>query len=618
MRAVQFLFVSAVMLPLVGGLCAAALLAFPQWRWRAARGVTLTLIVSAVCALGSLALFDGQPRAIVIMPWIVSGDVAIEWSLYLDSLSIVMVALVTSVAALIHVYALDYMKDDASLTRFFCYLSLFTFAMLMLVSGGNLLVLFFGWEGVGLCSYWLIGFWHTRRAASVAAVKAFVYNRFGDTAFMVGLVGITIVTGTAQWQAIESWVELNQSPFLVSALAACLLVGAMAKSAQWLLHGWLADAMEGPTPVSALLHAATMVTAGVFLIIRMQPLFMGAPIVMDVIMVVGAVTALFAAITACAQYDIKRIIAWSTCSQIGYMFIALGAAAWGAALFHLVTHAFFKALLFLAAGSVIHALHGEQDIRHMARLGRFMPFTFAAMTIAALALMGIPLLSGFYSKEAILEAVWNSDSAVALLAWSGGLLAALLTAIYATRLIVVPFLSRQPSALMPTGQPREASLVMLIPMMLMALAAIFMGWATHHYFLGTSSHHAAMIIRFLPLGMAGGGMLLALLWFLARFSFPARVQSWIGFVRRGCNMDRLYHVLWGRGCERIAHSCVVAEKEVIDQLGPDGIAQFVKRQSTHSAQWQKAGLAVYSFFLIMLVTLLLTWYGFTFIGVESL
>ena len=613
----QALFVSSVMLPLVGGLCAAALLAFPSWRWRVARGVTLTLIVSALCALGALALFDGQPRTIVIMPWIVSGDVAIEWSLSLDALSIVMVALVTSVAALIHVYALDYMKDDASLARFFCYLSLFTFAMLMLVSGGNLLVLFFGWEGVGLCSYWLIGFWHTRRTASVAAVKAFVYNRFGDTAFMVGLVGLAVLTQTLQWQAIESWVELNQSSILVSAFAACLLAGAMAKSAQWLLHGWLADAMEGPTPVSALLHAATMVTAGVFLIIRMQPLFVAAPIVMDVIMVVGAVTALFSAMTACAQYDIKRMIAWSTCSQIGYMFIALGAAAWGAALFHLVTHAFFKALLFLAAGSVIHALHGEQDIRRMARLGPFMPFTFAAMTIAALALMGMPLLSGFYSKEAILEAVWHNGSSVALFAWGGGLLAAFLTAIYATRLIVVPFLSRKTESFHYV-QPHEASSLMLVPMMLLAVAAIFMGWATHHYFLGSSSHHAAQLIRFLPLGMAGVGILLALVWFLGRISFPARVQSWIGFVRRGWNIDRLYHVLWGRGCERIAHSCVVAEKEVIDQLGPDGIAQLVKRQSAHSAQWQKAGLAVYSFFLIMLVTLLLTWYGFTFIGVGSL
>lgn len=617
MRAVQFLFVSAVMLPLVGGLCAAALLAFPQWRWRVARGVTLTLIVSAVCALAALALFDGQPRAIVIMPWIVSGDIAIEWSLYLDSLSIVMVALVTSIAALIHVYALDYMKDDASLTRFFCYLSLFTFAMLMLVSGGNLLVLFFGWEGVGLCSYWLIGFWHTKRSASVAAVKALIYNRFGDTAFVVGLVGLAVLTQTLQWQAIESWVETNQSPFLVSAFAGCLLVGAMAKSAQWLLHGWLADAMEGPTPVSALLHAATMVTAGVFLIIRMQPLFMGAPIVMDVIMVVGAVTALCAAITACAQYDIKRMIAWSTCSQIGYMFIALGAAAWGAALFHLVTHAFFKALLFLAAGSVIHALHGEQDIRRMAQLRRFMPFTFAAMTIAALALMGMPLLSGFYSKEAILEAVWHNDSAVASLAWGGGLLAALLTAVYATRLIVVPFLSNKPDA-SHFGQPHEASRVMLIPMMLLAIAAIFMGGATHHYFLNESSHHAAAIIRFLPLVMASVGALLALLWFFMHIPSPARVQSWIGFVRRGWRIDRLYHLVWRRNCERLAHSCDAAEKEVIDQLGPDGIAQFVQRQSTRSAQWQKAGIAAYSFFLIMLVILLLTWYGFTFIGVDSL
>jgi NADH-quinone oxidoreductase subunit L len=472
-----------------------------------------------------------QPAVVPVMTWIHSGTMTVDWVLRVDALTAVMLVVVTTVSSLVHLYSWGYMEEDPGQTRFFAYLSLFSFAMLMLVTADSLVQMFFGWEGVGLASYLLIGFWYHKPAANAAALKAFVVNRVGDFGFSLGIFGTFLVFGTVSIPAI-----LHAAPGMagstigfasmrvdtMTVLCLLLFLGAMGKSAQIGLHTWLPDAMEGPTPVSALIHAATMVTAGVFMVCRLSPMFNASPTAMHVVTWVGAITCFFAATVGCAQNDIKRVIAYSTCSQLGYMFFAAGVGAYGAAMFHLFTHAFFKALLFLAAGSVITAMHHEQDMRYYGALRKRIPITFWVMIVGTLAITGVGIdaagglgFAGFWSKDAIIQSAWASGSQSGTIAFWLGTVAALLTSFYSWRLIFLTFFGEprwaasenvqhalhgeheEPSEehgdsahdahRVPAGaggyQPHESPLTMLVPICLLALGALLAGQIFHGIFI---------------------------------------------------------------------------------------------------------------------------------------
>ena len=402
-----------------------------------------------------LGFLGGTAEASVVpvLDWIRSGDLSFDWALRVDTLTAVMLVVITTVSALVHLYSWGYMEEDPDQPRFFAYLSLFTFAMLMLVTADNLVQMFFGWEGVGLASYLLIGFWFRKPSANAAAIKAFVVNRVGDLGFMLGIFGTFLVFGTVSIPEILAAAPAMSGSTIgflgyrlstMDILCVLLFIGAMGKSAQLGLHTWLPDAMEGPTPVSALIHAATMVTAGVFMVCRLSPMFETAPVALGIVTFIGAATCFFAATIGTTQWDIKRVIAYSTCSQLGYMFFAAGVGAYGAAMFHLFTHAFFKALLFLGAGSVIHAMHHEQDMRYYGALRKEIPFTFWAMLAGTLAITGVGVLyvfgfAGFYSKDAILEAAYARGTGMANFAFWAGAVAALLTSFYSWRLMFLTF-----------------------------------------------------------------------------------------------------------------------------------------------------------------------------------
>ncbi len=488
------MFVGAIFFPLLGATIAGFL-----GRWIGPRlaqwssvGCMVLAAACSIAAFGQVAL-GGQPTTVPIFTWIDVGSFEVAWALRYDTISVVMVAMVTFVSTLIHLYSVGYMSHDATPARFFAYLSLFTFMMLMLVSADNLAQLFFGWEGVGLMSYLLIGYWYDRESANRAAIKAFIVNRVGDVAFMLGLALTFLTFGSIEFAEIFANVLQHTNDTFwginsVELICVLLFLGACGKSAQIGLHTWLPDAMEGPTPVSALIHAATMVTAGVFLVCRMSPLMEYAPTALAIVTVVGATTALFAATIGCVQNDIKRVIAYSTCSQLGYMFFAAGVGAYQVAMFHLFTHAFFKALLFLGAGSVIHAMSDEQDMRRMGGIWTKIPVTYAVMWIGSLALAGIPFFAGYYSKDAILEAAFAADSAVGFYAFTCGIAAAFLTAFYSWRLIIMTF-HGQPRADRHTMEHvHESPVVMLIPLLLLAVGAIGTGYLFAPLFIGEHEH----------------------------------------------------------------------------------------------------------------------------------
>jgi len=398
-------------------------------------------------------IYNGHPRTTELFTWFDSGAFEASWAIRVDNLTAVMLVVVSGVSSMVHVYSVGYMSHDHSIPRFMSYLSLFTFCMLMLVTADNFMQMFFGWEGVGLCSYLLIGFWYDRPSANAAAIKAFLVNRVGDFGFALGIMGVFLIFNSVDFNTVftaapgkagTSMEFLGCQFDVMTTLCLLLFIGAMGKSAQILLHTWLPDAMEGPTPVSALIHAATMVTAGVFMVCRLSPMFEQAPFALEVVTFIGATTAIFAATVGLCQNDIKRVIAYSTCSQLGYMFFAAGVSAYGAAMFHLFTHAFFKALLFLGAGSVIHAMSGEQDMRKMGGIYKLVPYTYALMWIGSLALGGIGIpgvfgFAGFYSKDVILEAAWGAHSGVGSYAFWLGVIAAFLTAFYSWRLLFMTF-----------------------------------------------------------------------------------------------------------------------------------------------------------------------------------
>src|SRR5712672_432233 len=491
----------------------------------------------------------GQDARVQVASWIAAGDLRIDWALRVDTLTAVMLVVVTTVSAFVHLYSSGYMAEDPYRPRFFAYLSLFTFAMLALVTADNLAQMFFGWEGVGLASYLLIGFWYHKPEANAAAIKAFIVNRIGDFGFTLGIFAVFMMTGAVDFGTI-----FHQAPALVgktihffkwdvdalTLICVLLFMGAMGKSAQFLLHTWLPDAMEGPTPVSALIHAATMVTAGVFMVARLSPFFELAPAAQTFVIFIGATTAFFAATVGLVQNDIKRIVAYSTCSQLGYMFVAMGTGAYSVGMFHLFTHAFFKALLFLGSGSVILAMHHEQDIRHMGGLKDKIPFTYWTMVIGTLALTGFPLTAGYFSKDAIIEAAYVSTNPMALYAFGMTVIAAALTAFYSWRLIFMTF-HGSPHDRHHYEAARESPLVMLIPLGFLAAGSIFAGYPFKELFVGhgveeffrdslkfgegnhvlEDMHHVPYLIGFVPTVMMAIGFVVAWQFYIRRPELPA-------------------------------------------------------------------------------------------------
>src|SRR3954467_9452773 len=467
---------------------------------RAAELITTGLLfISAALSwvvLVDIGFLHHEVARIALFPWINSGDLQVAWALRVDTLTAVMLVVVNTVSSLVHLYSIGYMDQDPHRPRFFSYLSLFTFAMLMLVTADNLVQLFFGWEGVGLASYLLIGFWYLRPSANAAAIKAFIVNRVGDFGFALGIFAIFMLIGSTDFETIFAGAPALSGKTIdffgwhADALTlTCLLLfmGAMGKSAQFLLHTWLPDAMEGPTPVSALIHAATMVTAGVFMVARLSPLFELAPTAQNFVTFIGATTALFAATVGLVQNDIKRIVAYSTCSQLGYMFVAMGVGAYSVGMFHLFTHAFFKALLFLGSGSVIHAMHHEQDIRNMGGLKDRIPFTYIVMIVGTLALTGFPLTAGYFSKDAVIEAAFVGKNSAALYAYICVVSAALLTSFYSWRLIFKTF-HGEPHDREHYEAAHEAPLWMLIPIGVLAAGSILAGFPFKELFAGHGVH----------------------------------------------------------------------------------------------------------------------------------
>ena len=465
--------------------------------------IITSLFVSISAILSIIVLFNvvtnGYSENLIIATWINSGSLNVNWSVNIDPLSAVMLVVVTLVSALVHIYSIGYMSHDPHKSRFMSYLSLFTFAMLTLVTSDNFIQLFFGWEGVGLCSYFLIGFWYKKESANAAAIKAFVVNRVGDFGFALGIFLIFYLFGTVNYDEVfqqipniteKNLVFLGVGVNAVDLICLLLFIGAMGKSAQFFLHTWLPDAMEGPTPVSALIHAATMVTAGVFLVVRCSPIYEYSELALSVITVIGMVTAIFAASVALVQTDIKKIIAYSTCSQLGYMFFAAGVGAYNVAMFHLFTHAFFKALLFLGSGSVIHSFKDEQDINLMGGVWKKLPYTYALMIIGTLALTGFPFLSGFYSKDAIIEFAYLRGNSVGMYAAYVGIFTAFLTSIYSWRLIFKTFHGSYNNSNVKIESMHESPPVMLIPLVILSIGAIFAGMFFKDLFIGHSNSYA--------------------------------------------------------------------------------------------------------------------------------
>ena len=486
------LTLTLVFLPLIG----AVIVGFATNRMSAlfAQILTCSLIVASATlavAVFSQVVFNHTLIHIKLLEWFNSDKFSASWSVYVDSLTAVMLVVVTFVSALVHIYSVGYMSHDEYRQRFMCYLSLFTFCMLMLVTADNFIQLFFGWEGVGLCSYLLIGFWFQKKTANAAAIKAFLVNRVGDFGFALGIFLLFWTVGSVEYSTVFHKIELHKNDMTnffgweistITLICLLLFMGAMGKSAQIGLHTWLPDAMEGPTPVSALIHAATMVTAGVFMVARCSPLFELSEVALSLVIMVGAITCFFAASVALVQNDIKRIIAYSTCSQLGYMFFACGVSAYSAGIFHLMTHAFFKALLFLGAGSVIHAMNDEQNIQKMGGIWKKIPITYTLMWVGSLALAGIYPFAGFYSKDIILEAAYASENPIGIIAFWLGITAATMTAFYSWRLIILTFHgeSRAPKSVL--NHVHESPLVMLLPLFLLAVGAIGSGYIGSNLF----------------------------------------------------------------------------------------------------------------------------------------
>ena len=637
-----------VFLPLAG-----AILAGFFGRWLGVRGSQIVtcgaLIVSALLSLlafNDVAL-NGNVAHVHLFTWIDSGAFEIAWALRVDQLTAVMLVVVTGVSALVHVYSIGYMADDPHQPRFFAYLSLFTFAMLMLVTADNFLQMFFGWEGVGLASYLLIGFWYDRPSANAAAIKAFLVNRVGDFGFILGIFAVFLVFGSSDFDTVfaaaperagTTFHFLSWELDALTTICLLLFVGAMGKSAQVPLHTWLPDAMEGPTPVSALIHAATMVTAGVFMVARCSPLFEQAPMALGVVAFVGAFTAFFAATIGLVQTDIKRVIAYSTCSQLGYMFFALGVGAYQAAIFHLFTHAFFKALLFLGAGSVIHAMHHEQDMRRMGGLWRRIPFTYAMMWVGSLALAGVPFFAGYYSKDMILEAAWASGSEVGKLAFGLGIAAAIMTAFYSWRLLFLTFHGEPRADHHTMEHVHESPRTMTVPLFILALGSLFSGilladaMVGHHpetfwgeaIFVGPGNtvlelaHESPLWVKLLPMAAVVIGVFTAWLFYIRRPDIPgslARLHREAHlFLLNKWYFDELYDLIFVRPAKWLGLTLWRrGDGQIIDRFGPDGISWLAMVVAKRASALQSGYVYHYAFAILIGVAALVTWY-FTIAG----
>ncbi|MBM3468269.1 MAG: NADH-quinone oxidoreductase subunit L [Alphaproteobacteria bacterium] len=609
----------------------------------------ITCALMGLCCFISFFLFNEiglghQEATTLFIPWIEVGEFSAHWGIKLDSLSTTMMMIVSLVSLLVHIYSIGYMSHDHSIPRFMAYLSLFTFAMLVLVTAPNLLQLFFGWEGVGLTSYLLIGFWYEKPSANAAAIKAFIVNRVGDIGFVLGVCAIYMIFKTVDFETLFNSLahyssSAHERPTIsylgfqvdgFNLIGILLFIGAMGKSAQLGLHTWLPDAMEGPTPVSALIHAATMVTAGVFLTVRMSPLYELAPVAREFICVVGALTAFFAAMVAVTQNDIKRIIAYSTCSQLGYMFFAVGVSAYGAAIFHLVTHAFFKALLFLGAGAVIHAMSDEQDIRRMGGIRAIIPTTYTMMWIGNLALAGIPFFAGYYSKDAILEAAFLQGTLVSQFAFGVGLLVAVLTAFYSWRLLIITFhgVTRADDRVM--ARVHEAPQTMRIPLYILALGSMVSGYLGYNMFLSpefwgsaiemdtgslSKIHPPGYILYFvmsLPLICAIFGITLAYIFYYVHNDIPDRLatryKNLYTFSLNKGFVDELYEWLWVR-CAFVMGKFFWkrGDGQIIDGFGPNGVAAVSLGVARLMSILQTGYIYHYAFAMLVGVVMLGLW-----------
>ena len=588
--------------------------------------------------------FGHHDVRVPIFTWITSGDLKIDWSLRIDTMTVVMLVVVNTVSAFVHLYSIGYMNEDPFRPRFFAYLSIFTFFMLMLVTADNLVQLFFGWEGVGLASYLLIGFWYQKPAANAAAIKAFIVNRVGDFGFALGIFALFAMVGAVDYDTVFA-----QAPSLLGKtiwffgwradaltfICLMLFMGAMGKSAQFLLHTWLPDAMEGPTPVSALIHAATMVTAGVFMVARLSPLFELAPDAQAFVTFIGATTCVFAATIALVQNDIKRVIAYSTCSQLGYMFVAMGLGAYSVGMFHLLTHAFFKALLFLGAGSVIVAMHHEQDMRHMGGLKDRIPLTYIAMIIGTLAITGFPLTAGYFSKDAIIDAAFVGTNPMALYAYICTVGAALLTSFYSWRLIFKTF-HGEPHDRNHWKAAHESPLTMLIPLGVLSIGALAAGFVFKSVFTGSgveaffngslaiskSNHilenmeHMPALLGLLPTLMMAIGFVVAWQFYTRRPDIPVELARQHDFLYRFLlnkwYFDELYDFIFVRPAKWLGYELwKKGDGWLIDGFGPDGVSARVLDVTREVVRLQTGYLYHYAFAMLIGAAAFITWFMFS-------
>ena len=647
------LYKMIVLLPAIGALVSGL---FGRWIGHRASEVITTSLLILSALLSCVAFYQvaiagqGPEDAIIFFRWFDVGSFEADWALRIDTLTVVMLVVVSVVSSLVHVYSIGYMSHDPHRARFFAYLSLFTFAMLALVTADNLLQMFFGWEGVGLASYLLIGFWYKKPSANAAAIKAFLVNRVGDFGFAIGIMAIYFVFDAVDFDTIfdkapelagTSFLFLGHSVDVLTTICLLLFVGAMGKSAQIFLHTWLPDAMEGPTPVSALIHAATMVTAGVFLVCRMSYLFEYAPDALYVVTLVGAVTAFFAASVALVQNDIKRVIAYSTCSQLGYMFFAAGVGAYKIAMFHLFTHAFFKALLFLGSGSVIHGMSDEQDMRNMGGLFKYLPWTGLLMIIGTLSITGVGIphtiigFSGFVSKDAIIEGAYAVGTPIGNFAFWIGLIAAAMTAFYSWRLIFMTFFGKPRAPIDVMSHVHESPASMMIPLLVLAFGAVFAGISMHSLFIGEASdvfwgdalfvlgnaghevaehaeHALPNWVVFGPFFVMLAGLSWAAYWYLKRPDIPERIATNRGllylFLLNKWYFDEIYDFLFVRPAKRLGRFFWKrGDGWLIDGFGPDGVSALVLSTTRRAVKLQTGYIYHYAFVMLIGVAAAVTY-----------
>lgn len=604
--------------------------------------LVIIAILSWIVLLSSGFQGEAINTKVNILTWIDITGFKANWIIRVDTLTAVMFVVVNTVSALVHIYSIGYMHNDPHRVRFFAYLSFFTFAMLTLITADNFLQMFFGWEGVGVASYLLIGFWYKKQSAGAAAMKAFIVNRVGDFGFALGIFGVLYVFGSIDFDTVfaaapgmvgNNFIFLGYELDILTTLSVLLFIGAMGKSAQFLLHTWLPDAMEGPTPVSALIHAATMVTAGVFLVARCSPLFELAPEALAFVTFIGATTAFFAASVGLVQNDIKRVIAYSTASQLGYMFVALGVGAYQAAIFHLFTHAFFKALLFLGAGSVIHAMSDEQDMRKMGGIASKIPRTYIMMLVGTLALTGFPLTAGYFSKDAIVEAAYVSHNFFSTYAFVAVVVAAFMTSFYSWRLIFLTFHGKSRASKDVLSHVHESPNVMLVPLYILATGALVAGAIFAYYFIGDGQqdfwfnsiftsesnhilhdiHGVPALVKYSPFIMMVAGFALAWYFYIKQPQIPVQLANQFNglykFLLNKWYFDEMYDFIFVRGLQNLGNFLSIkVDKGVIDRFGPDGIASLVLRVTNRVSKFQSGLLYHYAFVMLIGVAIMLTYF----------